>query len=695
MGERLRRATSPYLRQHADNPVDWYPWGDEAFAAARERDVPVLVSIGYAACHWCHVMAHESFDDPDVAAMMNSRFVNVKVDREERPDVDAVYMQAVQALTGSGGWPLTVVTTPAGEPWFGGTYFPPDDRFGRPGFTKVLTALSRTWRERRDEVVASAAQITEHVARHAAGLGDGPSPGEAAGVAALAALRRQEDRTFGGFGGAPKFPPHTALRWLLEHAPDDGAEPTPLALAGRTLAAMVRGGIFDQLGGGFARYAVDASWTVPHFEKMLYDNALLLPLVAEAGTRLGDERLSEAARRTLAFMLRELRLADGTFASSLDADSEGSEGRYYTWTPDELAAALGDADDERLARALYGVHETGQLEGRSVLTFRGADDPAVVAALGADGVHPQRAAARVEALRARLLAAREARVRPALDDKVVTSWNGLAVWGLARGGGYLGSADASAALSAAERCADVVWQRAFDGRTLRHLAPERGGDDAVALLEDASFLGLGLLELHRATGAPRHLQRALDLAAGIAGDFVDPAGGFFTRRRDDPQLVVRGKSVLDGPTPSEHGAASELLALAAAWTGDDGARQLAEDGLSGAEALAAQHPTAVASMLSASAVLRAPPREVVVAGHPDDPQTASLLALARAEAPRHALIARAAPELAERVPHLRGKAASAGRATAYACAAGVCHAPTSDPAELRRQLARWKEEATP
>jgi uncharacterized protein len=701
---RLAASASPYLRQHAHNPVDWYPWGDEAFAEARRRDVPILLSVGYAACHWCHVMAHESFEDPDVAAIMNEGFVNVKVDREERPDVDAIYMHAVQALTGAGGWPMTVVTTPAGEPWFGGTYFPPDDRHGRPSFRRVLTALRSAWQERRGEVVASAREITQHVGRLADGLGDGPPPSRAAALAALATLRSQEDRVGGGFGGAPKFPPHTALRWLLEHAPDDGAAPTALEMAHRTLRAMVDGGLFDQLAGGFARYAVDAHWVVPHFEKMLYDNALLLGVLPRAAKETRDDRLLEAARMTLAWLLRDLRQADGTFASAYDADSEGEEGRFSTWTPEEIAAALPDPADAALARAVYGVEAVGQLEGRSVLTFRGLEHPAVVAAAfgaaaaasSATAGHDDRSAlaARVARVREALRVARERRPWPALDDKVVTSWNALAIRALAEASADLPAEDATAALAAATRAADVVWDRAWDGERLRHLAPEGGDASAVALLEDAAAFGLASLALHRATGEGRHLLRGLDLANVVARDFADLDGGFFTRRHQDETLVVRGKSVLDGPTPSEHGMASELLAWAAAWADDDAWRALAASGLRGAGAVADRHPTAVASLLSAWARLDAAPREVVVAGPAGERRTEALLSIARTHAPPFALVGPVDDALAERVPWFRDRDGRGAHPTAFACEAGVCHAPTSDPAELAQRLDGWRRAAS-
>jgi uncharacterized protein len=689
----LAGAASPYLRQHAHQRVAWQPWGETAFAAARERDVPVLVSVGYAACHWCHVMSHESFDDPDIAELMNANFVNVKVDREERPDVDAVYMGAVQALTGSGGWPMTVVTTPDGRPWFAGTYFPPDDRFGRPGFRRLLQALAQTWRERRDEVVRSAAEITERLGQLTEPLA-GPVPGDDAAVAALAALRRSFDERHGGFDAAPKFPPHTTLRWLLERPPGDGGAPDAWTMVHQTLRRMTDGGIHDQVLGGFARYAVDERWVVPHFEKMLYDNALLLPLLARAGARAGDERLREAARGVVRWALDAMRPDGLTFAASQDADSEGEEGRFATFTPPELDAALSDPSDRALAAALFGIDEVGQLEGRSVPVWRGLDVPEVVAALGADALDPQRVAARVSAVREALAAVRRRRVPPDMDDKVVTSWNALMVRGLVEAAPWLPRPLAAEAREAAIACADALWARAWDGNGLRHLAPAPavpgavGPPTAAVFLEDAAAYGLAALALHRAVGAARFLERALTLANVVERDFADATGGFYTTPHAGERLIVRPRSRFDGPTPSEYGLAAELLAWVAAWTDDAGRAERARQALRGVEPLAGRAPTAVASLLGVRERLARGPLEVIVAGPPADPVTAALRELADRDAPDHALVGQVphgSAELVARIPWFASR--DTARPTVYVCHAGTCQLPCHDPPSLARQLA--------
>ena len=718
---RLGDAASPYLRQHAHQPVAWQPWGDAAFAAARERDVPVLVSIGYAACHWCHVMAHESFDDPAIAELMNAHFVNVKVDREERPDVDAVYMSAVQALTGSGGWPMTVVTTPDGRPWFAGTYFPPDDRYGRPGFKRLLQALHDAWRERREEVVRSASEITERLGQLAAGP-RGPTPGDGSAAVALEALRNSYDSKHGGFGGAPKFPPHSTLRWLLELPGDSaGGEPSPGAMLHHTLRCMTDGGIHDQLLGGFARYAVDERWVVPHFEKMLYDNALLLPLLARTGARAGDERLAAAAHGVVRWALDTMRLDGVTFAASQDADSEGEEGRFATFTPRDLEVALPDPDDRAVASALFGIDEVGQLEGRSVPVWRGLGAAAVVAALGPDALDPQRAEARVARLREALIAIRRQRQPPALDDKVVTSWNALMVRGLVEAAPWLPPALAHEARAAAEACADALWSRAWDGTGLRHLANAPGANapgidapgadapgadaavsedasaadvpPAATLLEDAAAYGLAALALHRACGAERFLSRAFVMADVIERDFADGEGGFFTTPHHGEELVVRPRSTFDGPTPSEYGLAAELLAWVAAWTDDAARAQRARQALQGVESLARRAPTAVASLLGVRGRLEAVPVEVIVAGRDDDPATRALLEVADRDAPDHALVGlvpAAGLESAARVPWFAARQAQ--RATVFVCRAGSCRLPVHDPAALAEQLEEARRE---
>ena len=461
MPNRLADATSPYLLQHSENPVEWLPWGEEAFELARQRDLPVLLSIGYAACHWCHVMAHESFEDERVAAFMNERFVCVKVDREERPDVDAVYMNAVQAMTGAGGWPLTVVVTPDGAPFFGGTYFPPQPRWGQPSFRQVLEGISRAWRERREEVEEAARGLHEQLraleaplspsSGAPAGTVAAPTDPEAAAGQALRALAATFDAERGGFGGAPKFPPHGALRFLLAR-PEEHA----LAMATATLDAMADGGIHDQLGGGFARYSVDARWDVPHFEKMLYDNAQLLQLYAEGYRRTGRARFAAVAEGIVSWLARELRSPEGALYSSLDADSEGEEGRFYTWTEEEVEAACGA--DAAVALRHFGVRTPGPFEGRNVL--RVAEPlPAAAAALKLD---PEEAGTRLERARRALAAARERRPRPSLDDKALASWNGLALVGLADAARLLGS---ERALGMARDVVRFVRAHLLAGRT--------------------------------------------------------------------------------------------------------------------------------------------------------------------------------------------------------------------------------------
>ena len=717
----LAGSSSPYLRQHAHQPVAWRPWGPDAFAEARERNVPVLVSIGYAACHWCHVMAHESFDDPAIAEVMNAHFVNVKVDREQRPDVDAVYMSATQALTGSGGWPMTVVTTPDGRPWFAGTYFPPEDRFGMPSFRRLLEALRAAWQERHDEVVRSAAEITERLGRMSAGL-VGPMPGGAASATALAVLARHYDAEHGGFGGAPKFPPHSALRWLLERSdrsatasPAPAEASAPVEPRGRstvtahdaatmvhhTLRSMTDAGIHDQLLGGFARYAVDERWAVPHFEKMLYDNAQLLPLLARAGARFGDARLSLAAEGVVRWALETMRLDGVTFAASQDADSEGEEGRFATFTPRDLEGVLDDPDERRFAAALFGIEEVGQLEGRSVPAYRGLDHPAVRLALGPDALDPARAAAREERVRAVLVAVRRERVPPATDDKVITSWNALMVRGLVEAAPWLPGRFAAEARAAAVACADAVWDRAWDGTRLRHLASAADAESrsgamvpgaGPALLEDAAAYGLAALALHRATGMARFLDRAFALADVVERDFADGEGGFYTTPHDGEALVVRPRSTLDGPTPSEYGLAAELLTSVAAWTDDRERAARARSALRGIEPLAERAPTAIASLLGVSERLEAAPVEVIVAGPAADATTQALLACADRDGPDHALVG-LVPEdavLAAPVPWFEGRAVE--QPTAFVCFAGSCRVPVHARDALVRQLEEARAE---
>ena len=535
----LAESTSPYLRQHADNPVHWQQWTPEALAEAAERDVPILLSIGYAACHWCHVMAHESFSDPDVAAAANAHFVCIKVDREERPDLDAVYMNATVALTGQGGWPMTCFLTPDGRPFFCGTYYP------KPTFLQLLSAVEETWRTRRAEVEQTSDHIAGELRAMATALpSGGPEVTASLCDAAVEAVLADEDTAHGGFGTAPKFPPSALLEALLRHHERTGA-PAPLATVARACEAMARGGLYDQLAGGFARYSTDAAWVVPHFEKMLYDNAQLLRVYAH-WSRLSSNALArKVTGETARFLLDELR-RDGMFVSSLDADAAGHEGLTYVWTPDQLRATLSD-DDGRWAATVFGVTDAGTFEGgTSVLQLRADPEDA----------------ARYENVRTVLRAARSTRPQPARDDKIVTAWNGLAITALCEAGVALGDADM---IDAASRCATALLElHVRDGRLRRASLGGVVGESA-AILDDHAALATGLLTLHQVTGAHRWLTAAGDLLDISLDHFADPQrpGRWYDVADDAEQLLVRPADPLDGATPSGASSIAEALQLAA------------------------------------------------------------------------------------------------------------------------------------
>ncbi|MFO7546663.1 MAG: thioredoxin domain-containing protein [Trueperaceae bacterium] len=685
---RLASEPSPYLRQHAANPVDWYPWGEEAFARARAEDKPVLLSIGYASCHWCHVMAHESFEDPHVAAIMNEGFVCVKVDREERPDVDAVYMTAVQAMTGSGGWPLTVALTPDGEPFFGGTYFPPHDQHGLPSFRRVLAGLLAAWRGRRDEVRENAAELRTALERMAAPFtaqDDAGALPDALAAEAIGRLARQEDARHGGFGGAPKFPPHALLRFLLERP-----EAEALALAERTLDAMAAGGVHDQIGGGFFRYAVDAGWRVPHFEKMLYDNALLLRAYALAHARTGSERHARTARGIAAWARREMALQEGAgevaFFSSLDADSDGGEGRFYLWTEADLRAALADAD-ARLAARAFGIAAPGAFEGADVPYL--ATPPEALT--DGQSLTADEARGRLPEVRAQMLAAREKRPRPATDDKVLTSWNGLMLAGLAEAGRLLDD-DEMVALARAN--AAFVRARLWQGGRLLHMWKD-GEARVEGLLEDYAYLGLGLLALHRTTLDEAPLAWALTLADAVRERFHDEArGGYFSTAADAEPLLVRPKSYLDAATPSENAAAAELVWWAARYRDDDAGLAQAEAALAGMDEALVQAPQAFASSLRLRGLFAEPLRELVIVGQRGQPGTEALVGAWRRVDDPGAVVLMLEDETSElsSLPLAVGRVGppAAGneetRPAAYVCQAGACRLPVHDAEALLAAL---------
>jgi len=672
MPNRLAASTSPYLLQHKDNPVDWWPWGDEAFAEARRRDVPVLVSVGYAACHWCHVMAHESFEDEATAAVMNEHFVNVKVDREERPDVDAVYMEATQALTGHGGWPMTVFTTPDGRPFHCGTYYPPAPRDGMPSFRQLLEAVAATWRDRRDDVVAAGQRIVAALTeRSALPVGADAPPTADDLAAAVRELAVSFDERHGGFGGAPKFPPSMVLEHLLRHHGRTG-DPSALRMAERTCAAMARGGIYDQLGGGFARYSVDAEWVVPHFEKMVYDNALLLRVYAHLWRSTGSELARRVAAETAGWMVRELRTDEGGFASALDADTEGVEGLTYVWTPDQLRQVLGP-DDGDWAAGLLSVTAQGTFEhGTSTLQLLAdPDDPL-----------------RWQQVRAALLAARDRRPQPARDDKVVAAWNGLAVAALAETGVLLERPDL---VDAATACADLVLRvHLVDGR-LRRVSRDGRVGDPVGVLEDYADLAEGLLALYAVTGDPARLTMAGDLLDVVLAHFPDGRGGFFDTADDaaDQQLAAmrRPQDPTDNATPSGQSAAAGALLSYAAYTGSARHREAAEAALGVTARLARDHARFAGWGLAVAEALVDGPREVAIVGPAEDPATAQLHRVALSGRAPGAVVAVGDPARpAPGVPLLDGRPTRDGKPTAYVCRHFVCAAPTTDPQVLAAAL---------
>ena len=673
MANRLADATSPYLLQHADNPVDWWEWSPEAFEDARTRDVPVLLSVGYAACHWCHVMAHESFEDEATASYMNEHFVNIKVDREERPDVDAVYMAATTAMTGQGGWPMTVLMTPQGEPFFTGTYFPDRPRQGQPAFRQVLEALTDAWTNRRGEVAKVAADVSDHLQQEVALAGEEPLDADLL-AGAVRALAGDFDAQVGGFGTSPKFPPSMVLEFLLRHAARTGS-PNASGMADKTLRSMARGGIFDQLAGGFARYSVDRGWVVPHFEKMLYDNAQLLGVYTRWWRQSGDPLGERVARQTADFLLAELRTDQGGFASALDADTEGVEGRFYVWTPAELVEVLG-AEDGAWAAGLLEVTEAGTFEhGASTLQ------------LPADPDDPER----WESVRTRLLAARGTRVRPARDDKVVAAWNGLAVAALAEAGMLLGE---QRYVDAAVDAGRLIVERHLDGRQLRRVSRDGVVGRHAGVLEDYACVASGALALLSATGDVTWLWTARTLLDQALAMFAAPDGGFFDTAEDAEQLVSRPRDPSDNASPSGQSALVHALLAYAAVTGSGRHRDAAEAALRNVRTLAERVPRFAGWSLAAAEAALAGPLEVAVVGPADDPGRAELERVARASSGPGTVVVAGEPSDAApgqtddpaTVPLLAGRGLVDGRAAAYVCRGMVCDRPVTDPADLARLL---------
>jgi len=655
MANRLAEETSPYLLQHRENPVDWYPWGEEALRRARELDRPLLLSVGYSACHWCHVMERESFEDAATAAYMNEHFVCVKVDREERPDLDALYMEAVQAIGGHGGWPMTVFCDPDGVPFHGGTYFPPEPSRGLPSFRMVMEAVVDAFAEHREELRERAPQMRARLGAIGAIEPAAEPPGAELLEAALATLRESGDAEHGGFGGAPKFPPASALELLLAQGETDHVE--------RTLDVMMAGGIYDQLGGGFSRYSVDRAWLVPHFEKMLYDNALLARAYLHGWQALGQRRYRRVCEETLDWALREMRGPEGGFYSALDADSEGEEGRFYVWTEAQMREALGPEAAEAID--FYGVSEAGNFEGRNVLHRAG----------GAAGPEP----AGLEEARRALLEERSARARPGLDDKRLTAWNALMLAALAEAGAALGRSDY---LDAARRGAEFVLGELRDerGRLLRTYKDGEGRLNAY--LEDHAFLLEALLTLYEASFEPRWYEAAEALAATTIDRFGDPQrGGFFSTSADHEELIARRKEIGDHPIPSGNSAMALGLLRLAALSGERSYERQAEGVLRLFAKAAPRQPDAFAHLLRALDFRLAPTKEVALVGD----ELGGLAAVVRSGYRPHQVLA-GGPEGGSVPPLLADRTAIGGEPTAYVCEHFSCRAPVTESQPLAELL---------
>ena len=651
MANRLASETSPYLLQHKDNPVDWYPWGEEALARSRDEDRPILLSIGYSACHWCHVMERESFEIDETARLMNEHFVCVKLDREERPDLDSIYMEACQAMTGAGGWPLNVFLTPEQVPFYAGTYFPPQPRMGMPSWRQVVEAVSNAWEEKKDEIRAGGTRIAERL-RGGALLAPSDEPMTAAGLdAAVETLRSTYDSVNGGFGGAPKFPPASVIEFLLRRGETQ--------MTAHTLRAMASKGMYDQVGGGFARYSVDAIWLVPHFEKMLYDNALLARAYLHGWQALGDELFRDVVEETLDWALREMRAPEGGFYSALDADSEGVEGKFYVWSVEEMRAALEGGPEAGEAIAWFGASESGNFEGHNI---------------------PVRGPGRPESLaewRRRLYEVRAKRVWPGLDDKRLTAWNALMISALAEAGAVL---ERPEYVEAAAACAEFVLGslRDSEGRLLRTW--KDGEAKLNAYLEDHAFLLEALITLYEASFDPRWFAEARALADTMIERFADAEnGGFFETSSDHEQLLARRKDLEDHPIPSANSSAAYGLLRLAALTGEAEYEQRAVGVLRLLHELAAKHPQGFGHLLQALDFHLSPVQEVALAGE----DTGELARVVRARFRPHLVLAGGAPD---GVPLLQDRTPVDGRPAAYVCEHFACRAPVTDPEELERLL---------
>jgi uncharacterized protein YyaL (SSP411 family) len=687
---RLAGEQSPYLLQHAHNPVDWHPWGPEAFERAAREDKPVFLSIGYATCHWCHVMERESFESDEIARLLNEHFVAIKVDREERPDVDHVYMTVCQALTGSGGWPLTVMLTPAKEPFFAGTYFPPEGRFGRPGLRELLIQIASAWDGQRDRVLEAAGKITAAVRDEFEGS-PGDAPGREVLLRAFEQMHARFDEEHAGFGSSPKFPTAHQLSFLLRWWKRTG-DGRALDMVERTIRSLRRGGIYDQVGFGIHRYATDRAWKIPHFEKMLYDQALLLVAVVECAQATGNRFYAAVAREIVTYVLRDLTGADGAFLCAEDADSEGEEGKYYVWTAEELRRILGD-EELALVSAVYGIREEGNwidpahggLTGTNILHMTGE----IAEAAHAAGLDPAVAGRRLEAARVKLFDARAKRTRPLRDDKVLASWNGLMIAAMARAAQVLGDPDYA---DAAARAAEFVRQRLTrdDGRLL---ARWRAGDAAhLAYLDDYAFLAWGRLELYEATYEHEHLAEAIRLTEEMNRLFADEAqGGYFFTGEDGEPLLARAKEIYDGASPSGNAVAALVLLKLSRLTGDGSHEARAKRLFAAFAGRVSAMPSAHAQLLVALDFALGPAREITLAADLGDPRLLALVAAVRRPfVPNKIVHLRPARgdggPLAALAPYVAAQVANDGAPTAYVCEGFACKQPVTDPAALAALL---------
>jgi uncharacterized protein YyaL (SSP411 family) len=671
VSNRLSEATSPYLLQHAENPVDWHPWGPEALELAAAEDKPILLSIGYSACHWCHVMERESFEDEAIAALMNEHFVPVKVDREERPDIDEIYMAATLAMNqGQGGWPMTVFLTPGQEPFFAGTYFPPEDRWGRPGFKTLLARIAELWSDERPTLLRQAGELTALLLKDAEGK-DPVAVGREAFDAAITQLGRAFDTRFGGFGGAPKFPPSGAIDVLLRHHRRT-RDPFSLQMAATTLDHMARGGMHDQLGGGFSRYSTDERWLVPHFEKMLYDNALLSKAYLAGWQVTKDPYYREVVTDLLEYEMRDMRDPAGAFWSSSDADSEGVEGKFFVWTPEEVEAALG-AEDVALICRHYDIQPGGNWEGSAIPNV--ALSLATLAKLF--DLEPDEAHARVRAARDRLREVRAERIAPAIDDKVLTGWNGLMISALAEASRVFRE---PRYLDAAREAADFLLAtlRSPDGSWMRSYSDGRAGLDAV--LADHAYLASGLLDLYEAGAESRYLAEAVSLAELMLERFEDPvAGGFHTTSTGHERLIVRRKEGQDGAIPNASAVAAEVLARLSFHTDRLALREAAQRALDAFGADISRFPRAFARSLAVVDLLDEGPVELAIIGDPTDPRTEALWSAVADRYVPNRIVAHGPADAAATHPLLAGKGEVTGAPALYICRSYACAAPITDP----------------